>query len=104
MRIYPKYKITLSYNLVPDQQKAHYQFFLNEFVPGLQEFELYLTEVYQVLWGNYPSRQAEFVAESLDIVRTALASDKFQALEQQFLQHTATYKRRVILYKASFQL
>ncbi|PJF40600.1 MAG: hypothetical protein CUN55_12530, partial [Phototrophicales bacterium] len=83
---------------------THYRFFGAEFVPQMQSMGLYIVDIYQTLWGDYPSRLAEFVAESFETVQKALQSEKFKQLEEEFKTHTATYQRRVIPYRASFQL
>ncbi len=104
MRIYPKYKMLINYELLPNVQDPHYRFLLTEFVPQMQTLGLYMTDISQVLWGDYPSRQVEFVAESLAGLQTTLQSDTFKNLEQLFKTYTATYERRVIPYRAGFQL
>ena len=104
VRIHPKYKILISYDLLPETYEKHYRFLRTEFVPGLRELGIYMTDVQQTLWGDYPLRIAEFVAESIDTVRTALSSTKFLALEEKFTSYTTNYNRRVILYRRGFQL
>lgn len=104
IRIHPKYKILLSYDIDASLQEAHYRFLTTEFIPGLRDMGLYLIGIHQTLWGNYPLRLAEFVAESLDIVQTALKSEKFLELEQKFTQSTSNYSRKVIPYRSGFQL
>lgn len=104
MRIYPKFKILISYDLLPNAYDAHYRFFVSDFVPQMQTLGIYMIDIYQVLWGDYPARIAEFVAESLETVYVALQSETFKGLEAQFKTYTATYQRRVITYRAGFQL
>lgn len=104
IRIRPKYKILISYDILPESQEIYYRFVTSEFLPGLRDLGLYMVEVYQTLWGDYPLRLAEFVAESLEIVQTALQSEKFQELEQKFLRYTTNYSRKVVPYRSTFQL
>ncbi|NDJ85503.1 MAG: hypothetical protein GYB66_06425 [Chloroflexi bacterium] len=104
IRIHPKYKILISYDILPESQEVYYRFVTTEFVPGLRDLKLYMIDVHQTMWGDYPLRLAEFVAESLEIVREAFASDKFRELEEKFLQYTTNYSRKVIPYRGGFQL
>ena len=104
LRIHPKYKILISYDLLPETYEKHYRFLRTEFVPGVRDLNIYMTDVQQTLWGEYPLRVAEFVAESLEIVRQGLDSEKFKTLEKKFIGYTLNYKRRVIPYRRGFQL
>jgi hypothetical protein len=104
IRIHPKYKILISYDIDSKAQEAHYRFLTTEFIPGLREMGLYLIGIHQTLWGNYPLRMAEFVAESLEIVQAGLKSERYQELEQKFLQTATNYSRKVIPYRSGFQL
>lgn len=104
LRIHPKYKILISYDLLPNAHEKHYRFLRTEFVPGMRDLGMYMTDVQQTLWGDYPLRVAEFVAESLEIVQRGLASTKFKELEEKFTAYTTNYKRRIIPYRSGFQL
>lgn len=89
---------------MPEAYEKHYRFLRTEFVPGMRDLGIYMTDVWQTLWGEYPLRIAEFVAESLETVRRGLESDAFKALEEKFLAYTVDYQRRVIPYRRGFQL
>ncbi len=104
IRIRPKYKILVNYDILPETQEVYYRFVTTEYVPGLRDLGLYMIDVHQTIWGDYPLRMAEFVAESLEIVQKALKSEKYQELEQKFLQYTTNYSRKVIPYRPGFQL
>lgn len=104
IRIYPKFKILMNYDIEPRSQEAYYRFVTSEFVPALRDLGLYLVDVHQTLWGNYPMRQTEFVAESLGVIKAAFASEKYQLLEKKFGEMTSHYSRKVIPYQSGFQL
>jgi hypothetical protein len=75
-----------------------------EFVPAMRQMEIYIIDVHHVLWGEYPIRQTEFVAESLEVVRQALQSDRFREMEDRLKQFTENYSRKIIPYREGFQL
>ncbi|NDJ76233.1 MAG: hypothetical protein GYB65_08230 [Chloroflexi bacterium] len=102
--IVPRYKLVLCYDPKPGQLETYYNFVMNELVPAVQEMELYMFEVYHTLWGDFPHRQAEFVAEDLAIIHTALESDTWQTLEQTLMQYVTKYRRKIIPFRRGFQL
>jgi hypothetical protein len=60
--------------------------------------------VFHTLWGDYPLRQAEFVAEDLGTIQEVLASEMWQDLEMKLLQHATNYHRKVVRFRPGFQL
>ncbi|MBN1681772.1 MAG: hypothetical protein JW966_15945 [Anaerolineae bacterium] len=102
--ITPRYKLMLFYDLKPQpDEEMYYQFVMNEMIPHAQEMGLYMFRVYHTIWGDCPLRQAEFVAENLDIVYQALSSDQWQAVEQGLLQHATNYSRKIVKFRPGFQ-
>jgi hypothetical protein len=76
---------------------------LKEFVPTLQSMELYMVAVWQTAYGDYPSRQVDFVAENLDTIRDVLNSERWHALEARLKSYTLHYSCRVVRYRNGFQ-
>jgi hypothetical protein len=75
-----------------------------EFVTELRKMDVYIIDVHHIVWGEYPMRQTEFVAESLDIMRNALHSDEYEDLETRLQNYITNYSRKVIPYRDGFQL
>lgn len=101
--ITPRYKLILTYDVLSTKQGIYSQFILGDFIPGLQALDIYLTSVYQTVVGDYPSRQAEFVSESLQIMQQGLKSDRFIELENTLKSYTTNYNRKVVQYRSGFQ-
>ena len=101
--IIPRYKLILTYDVLASKQGVYSQFVLGEFIPGLQSLEMYLTGVYQTVVGDYPSRQAEFVTESLDAMKNGLKDERFLELEDTLKKYTTNYNRKVVPYRSGFQ-
>ena len=104
VRITPRYKMLLTYNILPDTHDAYFQFVTSELVPRLQGMGLHMYRVYSTEYGDYPMRQVEFLAESLDIVRHALRDPAWQRLERKLNTFVTDYKRRVVAFRQGFQL
>ncbi|NJL92970.1 MAG: hypothetical protein HC915_04235 [Anaerolineae bacterium] len=101
--IIPRFKLIMKYDVVSAKQAEYSHFLLGELVPGLQSLELYVTGVYQTVYGDYPVRQAEFVTESLEIMQNALHSERYEELERRLLDYTTNYSRKVVKYRSGFQ-
>ena len=101
--IIPKYKLIMTYDVNEHKQAAYSHFVLGDFIPGLQALDIYITEVYQTVHGEYPSRQAEFVTESLSIMEQGLRSRSFEELESTLKSYTTNYSRKVVPYRTGFQ-
>jgi hypothetical protein len=101
--IIPHYKLILFYDLKPSEMELYYNFIMNEMVPAAQEMGLYMFRVYHTLWGDCPLRQAEFVAEDLETVRSALKSEIWQDLEIKLLDYASNYSRKIVHFRPGFQ-
>jgi hypothetical protein len=94
----------IAYDILADSQEAYYRFVTTEFVPTLRNLDVYILDVQHVVWGKYPIRQMEFVAESVEIMQIALNDPKFKELEKRLRDFTQNYSRRVIRYHEGFQI
>ena len=102
--IIPKYNIVMTYDITPENEEAYYRFALSEFVPGMQGMGLYLARAWHTVYGDYPTRQSEFVAEDLVTIREALGSDAFLKLEGKMLEYITNYEKKVVHFNQSFNI
>lgn len=102
--IIPRYKLILCYDLPSGNREEYFHFVMNEMIPAVQAQGLYMFRVFHTLWGDYPLRQAEFVAEDLGTIQEVLASEMWQDLEMKLLQHATNYHRKVVRFRPGFQL
>jgi hypothetical protein len=103
IRIIPRYRLMMRYDIRPDQFEPYYQFVMNEFVPALQNMGLYMVAVWHTAYGDYPVRQVEFVTDSLDTVREVFQSERWDKLEAQLKTFTLRYERKLVRYRDRFQ-
>lgn len=102
--IMPRFKLMLFYDLTSGNVEEYYQFVMSEMVPAVQDMGLHIFGVYHTLWGDYPHRQAEFVAEDLDTIYRVLGSDAWHELERRLQEHTSNYSRKIVRFRSGFQL
>jgi hypothetical protein len=103
IRIIPRYRLLLIYDIRPDLVEPYYQFVMNEFVPALQSMGLYMAGVWHTAYGDYPVRQVEFITDSLDTVREIFQSERWEQLEDQLGTYTLRYQRKLVQYHDRFQ-
>jgi hypothetical protein len=102
--VIPRYKLILCYDLRVADTEEYYQFIMDELIPAAQDMGLYFFRVFHTLWGDYPIRQAEFVAEDLETVHNALHSEAWGRLEDKLREHVTNYSRKTIQFRPGFQL
>lgn len=103
IRIIPRFKLLLSYDIRPESYAVYQRYILDEFIPGLQELELYMLGAWHTAYGAYPVRQIEFVMEEMETMRRALRDDRWQRLEDELKGYTFHYDRKLVPYRHGFQ-
>lgn len=103
IRVVPQYRLLMQYDIRLEMYEPYYQYITNEFVPALHNMGLYMYGVWHTAYGEYPLRQVEFVAESLDAVREVFLSDHWNELEEKLKSYTTHYERKLVKYQDRFQ-
>lgn len=103
VRIVPRFKLLVSYNIDPHHMETYHQFVLGEFVPAVQAMGLYMLEAWHTAYGPYPVRLLGFVAEDMETIRDVLDSGTFHGLEEKLLKFVSDYTRRIVRFREGFQ-
>lgn len=101
--IIPRYKMIVTYDLLPGDRDSYYQFVMGELVPALQDMKVYMTEAWHTGYGNHPLRMMSFVAEEYTTIQDLLESTRWRELESQLQMYVENYTRKVIEYRRGFQ-
>ena len=101
--IIPRYKLIVSYDIMPGNRDGYYQFVMGEFVPALQERRVYMTEAWHTAYGDRPLRLISFVSEDIDAMIDLLNSDQYAELEERLRVFVKNYRRQVVEYQKGFQ-
>jgi len=101
--IIPRYKMIMSYDVLPHNHDTYYQFVLGELVPAMQEMGIYMTEVWHTAYGNYPIRMTGFVSEDYESIQSMLGSERWHDLEDRLLSYVRNYSCKVVEYRQGFQ-
>jgi hypothetical protein len=103
IRIVPRFRLILFYDIRAESHDSYFRFVTNDFVPALQHMGLYMLSVWHTAYGDYPIRQVEFVSEDLDTVLDTFRSQRFKDLELRLRQYTVNYTRKLVRYQDRFQ-
>lgn len=99
----PSHRLLLIYDVHPDRFQQYYLYMRGEFIPAMQKLGLYMIFAWQVHGDGYPERQIEFISETPDILRGALADEKYQSAETRLKSYTTTYRRKVVRFENRYQ-
>ncbi|NWG17501.1 MAG: hypothetical protein HXY41_12785 [Chloroflexi bacterium] len=103
LRIIPRYRLLLQYDIRPETYESYYEYVVKEFVPAMQDMGLPMVAVWQTVYGDYPARQVDFVADNLKTMNEVLQSDRWQNLETRLIAFTHNYSRKLVHYRDGFQ-
>jgi hypothetical protein len=101
--IIPRYKMIITYDMLPGSSEPYYQFVLGEMIPAMQEMKIYMTEAWHTAYGDYPLRMATFVAEDYATIEDMLTSARWQELEDRMQSFVQNYSHRIVAYRRGFQ-
>ena len=103
-QIIPKYKLLLTYDVLPDTQDRYYRYVLGEFAPAVQQMGLYMDWAWHTAYGDYPMRRLEFVTDSWETVERVFHDEKWTELEDRLKSYTTNYSRKLLRYRRGFQI
>lgn len=104
LRIIPKYKLLLIYDIRQELNDSYYRYVIGEFIPAAQELGLYMYTAWHTAYGNYPMRRIELVADGLLTVQRALQDKRWRDMEERLKGYTENYSRRLLRYRDGFQV
>lgn len=93
----------VTFDVRPEDYERYMRYVMKDLIPGLEQMQVYPLIGWHTAYGNYPSRQLEFVSESLEVIHQALATEQWQKLEETLKCYTVNYHRKVILFRDRFQ-
>jgi hypothetical protein len=103
IRIYPRYKLLMMYDIRPELYDPYFQYIMSDFVPALQNMGLYMTSVWHTAYGEYPVRLIEFVSEDLETMIEIFQSDRWEEMETHLKTYIVNYERKVVRFRQGFQ-
>jgi len=98
------YKLLMSWDIKPGVEQEYFEFVVGEFVPGITKLGIQPTEAWYTTYGTSPQILTGGVAETVDAIHNALASEEWQALEEKLESYVDNLEKKVIRATGGFQL
>jgi hypothetical protein len=98
------FKLLMSWNIRPGREDEYFEFVIREFGPGLIKLGVRPTDAWYTQYGDHPQILTGGVAEDLESLRRALASDEWRKLNGKLLTYVTDYTQKIIRGSGGFQL
>jgi hypothetical protein len=96
-------KLMMTWDIVPEQEQAYYEFVLGEFIPGVQRLGFQPVEAWATIYGNYPQIQVGILADDLQGVQQILHSDGWKHLVDKLFTLVKNFSYKVVPARNGFQ-
>jgi len=97
-------KLLMSWNIRSGYENEHLEFFVREFGPGLLELGVRTSDAWYTYYGDHPQILTGGVAEDLETLQRALASEEWIKLKAKLLTYVTDYSQKVIQASGGFQM
>ncbi len=96
-------KLLLVFNIKKNREDEYFKYMLGEFLPTLQNINLYMVEGWHTAYGDYPMRLLIFRADSEAELHTILQGDTWQEAKGKLLKLVQDYEKRIVPAQNTFQ-
>lgn len=98
------FKLLMSWNIRSGQEEAYFEFIVQEFGPGLMELGIRPTDAWYTQYGDRPQILTGGIAENLENLQVALASDEWISLKQKLFNYVVDYSQKIVYASGGFQV
>lgn len=96
-------KLIMTWDISPEKEQEYFEFVVREFLPDVQKFGFTLSDAWVTVYGERPQIMVGAVMPSIQKVRQAVASEKWQALVEKLLAFVTNFQSRVVRSSGGFQ-
>lgn len=98
------FKLLMSWNIRPGREEAYFEFIVREFGPGLVRLGVRPTDAWYTQYGDRPQILAGGVAEDMESLQSALASEEWYDLMKKLLAYVTDYDQKIVYASGGFQV
>lgn len=102
--IFVAVKLIMTWDILPGREQEYFEFVVRDFVPGMQKIGIQPTEAWFTQYGEQPQILTGGVTDDLGTMRSALASDEWDQLQDQLREFVTNFNLKVIKASGGFQL
>lgn len=104
IRIRPEYVLILKFDIKPGMHEPYFRYVVGDFVPAMQEMNLYLHRAWHVVYGDYPERHLEFITEKRTHLQQMFKDERWEKLEERLHSYTDNYSLKVVRFRGAFRI
>ncbi len=97
-------KLLMGWNIIPGSENAYFDYFVEEFQPGMSRLGLQTTDVWYTTYGNWPQIITGVVSKDLESMRQVLRSEEWKRLKRGLFQFVTDYRQKIIQATGGYQL
>jgi hypothetical protein len=96
-------KLLIAYDVKSGREEEYYRFVIGEFLPTAQSIGLQTIEAWRTVWGDYPQRLLEMVADNQTELNEILNDERWREMETKLESYVNDYQRLAVPYRSGFQ-
>ena len=97
-------KILMSWDIRPEKESEYFEFLVHEFIPALTRLGIADILVWYTAYGECEQKLAEGTADSVDAMRSILASEEWVILIDKLQNFVVDFDLKVIEATRGFQI
>jgi hypothetical protein len=97
-------KLLMSWNIRPGRESDYFEFFIRDFAPALLELGIQTSDAWYTYFGDHPQILAGALADDLESMQQALASEEWRDLKAKLLTYVTDYTQKIVRATGGFQL
>lgn len=91
------FKLLMSWDIKPGQERTYDTFIVKKFIPGLSDMGLEPSEVWYSLWGLGPQMLMGCTTEDQELLQHLLKEDAWEALQHELQGLVHNYEAKVVM-------
>jgi hypothetical protein len=99
----PPAKLLMTWDIVPGQEQAYFEFNAKEFVPRLMQMGLRPTDSWFTLFGDAPQVCVGWVSEDRSVVRKVVRSTEWDDIQRRLADLVNNFTYKVVPATSHFQ-
>jgi hypothetical protein len=97
-------KLLMSWDIRPGQEKAYFNFVVQEFAPALLKLGLESTEAWYTVYGEVPQILTSGETHNLSEMERILRGEEWHKLKARLLNYVTNFREKVVPASNRFQL
>ena len=97
-------KLIMTWDIAPNREQEYFEFVIREFIPGIQQLGLDLSEAWATVYGGQPQIQVGALIPDRQTARMIMNSEDWKALNGRLHDYVINYRLKLIPARGGFQM